>query len=98
LPWAQLTSLTLDRLNPDACTPILQQTSNLVDCTLSLYAFDYDDGNPPPDVTLPSLNSLTCTDLAIGLYGRYLNTLIVPVLHSLAITEPFLEPNPIDEA
>ncbi|KAJ7883948.1 hypothetical protein B0H13DRAFT_2343899 [Mycena leptocephala] len=94
LPWGQLTSLTLDRLEPDDCVPILHQTSNLVHCELSLYVWDYDDSNPPPDVALPCLESLTLKDREGPLPG-YLVTLIAPALRSLRIPEPWLEPNPI---
>ncbi|KAJ7883973.1 hypothetical protein B0H13DRAFT_2537684, partial [Mycena leptocephala] len=93
-PWGQLTSLTLDRLEPDDCVPILHQTSNLVHCELSLYDWDYDDSNPPPDITLPCLESLSLIDREGPLPG-YLNTFVVPVLRSLYIREPSLEPNPI---
>ncbi|KAJ7159095.1 hypothetical protein C8R43DRAFT_359490 [Mycena crocata] len=37
LRWRQLTSLVLGRLHPDECTPILQQTTALVDCQLALW-------------------------------------------------------------
>ncbi|KAJ7883955.1 hypothetical protein B0H13DRAFT_2278057 [Mycena leptocephala] len=94
LPWGQLTSLTLDRLEPDDCLPILHQTSNLVHCELSLYDWDYDDSNPPPDVALRCLESLTLIEWGRPLPG-YLNTFIVPALQSLRVPEPWLEPNPI---
>ncbi|KAJ7882300.1 hypothetical protein B0H13DRAFT_2048373 [Mycena leptocephala] len=94
LPWGQLTSLTLDRLEPDDCVPILHQTSNLVHCELSLYNWNYDDSNPPPDVTFRCLESLTLIGLDRPLSG-YLNTFVVPALQSLRVPEPWLEPNPI---
>jgi hypothetical protein len=94
LPWAQLTSLTLARLEPDICVPILHQTSNLVHCELSLYDWDYDDSNPPPDVALPCLESLILKDREGSLPG-YLDTFVVPALRSLRIPEPWLEPDPI---
>ncbi|KAJ7770642.1 hypothetical protein B0H16DRAFT_1774684 [Mycena metata] len=55
LPWAQLTSLTLHCVFPHECVPVLQQTSNLVDCQLYLVS----STGPWPDVTLPRLESLT---------------------------------------
>ncbi|KAJ6560150.1 hypothetical protein B0H19DRAFT_1146597, partial [Mycena capillaripes] len=94
LPWAGLTSLTLTRLNPDSCVPILQQTPNLVHCELKLYDFDYDPSLPPSVVTLPYLESFVCTNLDIGLYDGYLGTIITPALRSLHVSEPFLWPNP----
>ncbi|KAF7334408.1 F-box domain-containing protein [Mycena venus] len=96
LPWGQLTSLTLDRLYPDVCAPILQQASNLVHCKLSLYNFDYDDSNPPPDVTLPCLESLTFVNISFDKYDGYINTFVVPALRRLQTTEVFLRPDPIN--
>jgi hypothetical protein len=96
LPWAQLTSLTLNRLGPDDCVPILQQTSNLVHCELSLYSWNYDDDIPLPDVTLPYLESLTLIDRDVdGPMPGYLNTFVVPALRSLQISESSLQPGPI---
>ncbi|KAJ7882302.1 hypothetical protein B0H13DRAFT_1629547 [Mycena leptocephala] len=94
LPWSQLTSLTLERLGPDTYVLILHQTSNLMHCELNLYDWDYDASNPPPDVTLPCLESLSLIDREGPLPG-YLNTFVVPVLRSLYMREPSLEPNPI---
>jgi hypothetical protein len=94
LPWVQLTFLTLAEVHPDMCTPILQQTSNLVHCKLCLYGWDYDANNPPPDVTLPCLESLILIDHD-GFLTGYLHTFVVPALRSLRIPEPWLEPNPI---
>jgi hypothetical protein len=94
LPWGQLTSLTLNRLEPYDCAPILQQTSNLVHCELILFDWQYDDSNPPPDIPLPCLESLTLNDWEGALPG-YLHTFVVPALRSLRVPEPWLEPNPI---
>jgi hypothetical protein len=94
LPWAQLTFLTLAEVHPNMCTRILQQTSNLVHCKLCLYEWDYDANNPPPDVTLPCLESLILIDHD-GFLTGYLHTFVVPALRSLRIPEPWLEPNPI---
>jgi hypothetical protein len=96
LPWGQLTSLTLDWLNPSDCVPILQQTSNLVHCELILFDWEYDDSNPPLDVPLPCLESLTLENRpGSGLLLGYLHTFVVPALRSLRVPEPWLEPNPI---
>jgi hypothetical protein len=94
LPWGQLTSLTLDRLEADDCVPILQQTSNLVHCELRLFDWRYDASNPLPDVPLPCLESLILNDWEGPLPG-YLHTFIVPALRSLRVPEPWLEPNPV---
>ncbi|KAJ7883061.1 hypothetical protein B0H13DRAFT_2667248 [Mycena leptocephala] len=94
LPWAQLTSLTLALVDPYTCAPVLQQTSNLVHCKLRFYDLGSDESNPPPDVTLPSLESLILIDHHEPLPG-YLNTFVVPALRSLRIPEPWLALNPI---
>jgi hypothetical protein len=46
-----------------------------------------------PDITLPSLQSLTLTGRSVT---GYLETLIVPALLELKIPESFLGPNSID--
>ncbi|KAJ6472308.1 hypothetical protein C8R47DRAFT_1324690 [Mycena vitilis] len=60
LPWAQLTSLTLDRVLPDQCYPVLQQAPNLVhlNCTLSSRHTPNDSTYRGPDIELPYLKSL----------------------------------------
>ncbi|KAJ7320807.1 hypothetical protein DFH08DRAFT_890238 [Mycena albidolilacea] len=57
LPWMQLTSLTLTIIYLHECVPILQKTSNLVNCVLELV--DSDDVVDDGAVTLPSLVTLT---------------------------------------
>jgi hypothetical protein len=54
---------------------------------------DDNDTDSFPDIILLSLRSLMLTD---GLTPGYLNTFIVPALHSLRILEPFLAPSCID--
>ncbi|KAJ6578044.1 hypothetical protein B0H19DRAFT_574230 [Mycena capillaripes] len=63
LPWAQLTSLTLLWVYPYECVQVLQQTSNLVCCKLSVVVRLGVHDAPGPDITLPCLQSLTLTDL-----------------------------------
>ncbi|KAJ6547041.1 hypothetical protein B0H19DRAFT_1163640 [Mycena capillaripes] len=93
LPWAQLTSLTLTRVYPHECIPILTQTSNLVNCKLSLYASDSDS---LPDVGLPCLKSLVLDDPGPFPVTGYFETFIVPALRHLQIPEEFLGSNPIN--
>ncbi|KAF7334424.1 hypothetical protein MVEN_02271700 [Mycena venus] len=97
LPWEQLTSLTMNQLDADAWIPILRQTSNLVHCKLSVDDTGFDNDNPPPDVILPCLQSLTCDIICPSNagYDNFLNTIIVPALRSLKIAGNFLQPNPI---
>ncbi|KAJ7044673.1 hypothetical protein C8F04DRAFT_1389003 [Mycena alexandri] len=96
LPWVPLTSLTLTRIYPHECVPVLQQTPNLAYCKLDLC----EHPSLPttwPDVTLPRLESLTLVPYSPRPEAqlRYLETFIVPALCKLHITEAILE-NPID--
>ncbi|KAJ6589242.1 hypothetical protein B0H19DRAFT_234215 [Mycena capillaripes] len=94
LPWAQLTSLTLFSIYPGEYVPILQQTSNLVHCRLDIIFRSEDDH--PPDITLPSLESLVLNNLCNAPSATgYLETFIVPALHTLRVTEEILGPNPV---
>ncbi|KAJ6577954.1 hypothetical protein B0H19DRAFT_1229908 [Mycena capillaripes] len=96
LPWAQLTSLTLLCVYAYECVQVLQQTSNLVCCELSVIVRSGD--TPGPDITLPCLKSLTLTDTDERNRQRVTNLLgifIVPSLRSLKIANQFLRPNPI---
>ncbi|KAJ7367769.1 hypothetical protein DFH08DRAFT_829314 [Mycena albidolilacea] len=90
LPWAQLTSLTLLWVFPQECVPILQHTSNLVDCKLALLR---NDGATLPDIILPSLRSLSLDNN--GSITGFLEKLNVPALHDLQIAESFLGSNTI---
>ncbi|KAJ7799747.1 hypothetical protein B0H14DRAFT_1702504 [Mycena olivaceomarginata] len=92
LPWAQLTSLTLRRVYPRECVPVLQHTSSLVHCELGLVGDD-DHTDIFPDITLPSLQSLTLTGSSrVG----HLPTPALPTLHNLRIPESMLAPSCID--
>ncbi|KAJ7918339.1 hypothetical protein B0H13DRAFT_1607472 [Mycena leptocephala] len=51
LPWLQLTCLTLRYISVRECTSVLQKTTNLVHCTLSVSGTSSDH----PDIVLPSL-------------------------------------------
>ncbi|KAJ7142460.1 hypothetical protein C8R44DRAFT_865802 [Mycena epipterygia] len=57
LPWAQLTSLTLQRVYMHECVPVLQQTLNILHCQLELYLHSepFDD----MAITLPCVTELT---------------------------------------
>ncbi|KAF7334590.1 F-box domain-containing protein [Mycena venus] len=93
LPWWQLTSLVLDRVYPHECTPVLQQTSDLVYCELRLY---HDDTVEVPDIKLLRLESLVLKDPGPYAVTDYLNTLLVPNLRSLEVPERFLGTKPIE--
>jgi len=94
LPWAQLTSLTLDAVYPRDCVPILRQTSNLVHCQLNIVDCFHEN---LPDIALPSLLSLTVDNPYGGWVTWYLETLIVPALCTLKVPASFLGRNPIDK-
>ncbi|KAJ7896057.1 hypothetical protein B0H14DRAFT_547740 [Mycena olivaceomarginata] len=76
LPWAQLTSLTLDWMFSQECVTILQQTPNLVHCELALLSDDDDEES----IILSSLRSLTLD--GGGLVSRFLKSLFVPSMIS----------------
>ncbi|KAJ7649461.1 hypothetical protein DFH06DRAFT_1331824 [Mycena polygramma] len=87
LPWAQLTSLTLYGVFPSQCTPILQQTPNLVRCRLSI-ACDYNDDRQQPDIRLLHLESFVLGGITSA--DGYLETFIAPALKHLSISDTFL--------
>ncbi|KAJ7653681.1 hypothetical protein DFH06DRAFT_1204464 [Mycena polygramma] len=92
LPWVQLTSVTLRGIHPTDCTPILQQTLNVVHCELRLIQ-GFGGGSDHPDLVLPSLKSLALFKESYHLPKSavgYLNSFIVPALLSLRIPERFL--------
>ncbi|KAJ7127295.1 hypothetical protein C8R43DRAFT_1028261 [Mycena crocata] len=95
LPWAQLTSLTLQSVFPHECTPVLQQTSALLCCTLILYPARNPHQLPEPDVTLSHLQSMVLVRNEEGKpVTGYIETLVVPALRTLRIPDAFLGPDP----
>ncbi|KAJ7079212.1 hypothetical protein C8R43DRAFT_965894 [Mycena crocata] len=92
LPWAQLTSLTLDGILPEEATPILNESPNLRYCNLSLICDD--EPKEEPDVTLRCLESLVL-DWEDDSPRHYLASFVVPSLRSLEIPDYFLQPDPI---
>ncbi|KAJ7754526.1 hypothetical protein B0H16DRAFT_1542645 [Mycena metata] len=98
LPFAQLTSLTLGQMYPHECVPILQQTTHLVYCRLSVFA---DNNVPQPpgcaqDISLPFLKSLNIANYGTDPVTVCFSNLIVPALRHLAIPEHSLRPYPIN--
>ncbi|KAJ7186503.1 hypothetical protein C8R46DRAFT_1057355 [Mycena filopes] len=93
LPWAQLTSLRLNRVYPYECVPILKQTPNLVYCELRLFDAQFTEANP--DILHPHLETLVLLEGSGGV-PNYLATFIAPALRTLRVPEPFLGLNPID--
>ncbi|KAF7343916.1 F-box domain-containing protein [Mycena venus] len=94
LPWVQLTSLTLNNVDPGQCVPILQQTASLVHCHLLLQMYVGSKFFHPPNIMLPCLESLTfnrhCDPLT-----KFLDCFIVPALRRLEVPEPYLGSTPI---
>ncbi|KAJ7149637.1 hypothetical protein C8R46DRAFT_1358706 [Mycena filopes] len=93
LPWSQLTSVTLNALDPHECASVLRQTPNLRLCELLLVprktrvVF--------PEIRLPCLVSLTLRGFHQVVVTGYLDTLVVPTLRSLKVQESFLGEDPI---
>ncbi|KAF7352462.1 F-box domain-containing protein [Mycena venus] len=98
LPWVQLTSLVLTDVGPSQCSPILQQTTNLVHCELEIGVED-DDLDvaylPDRDITLPYLDSLVLTNPDGETVHVFLNSFVVPGLRRLTLEEEFLGSSPI---
>ncbi|KAK6992443.1 F-box domain-containing protein [Favolaschia claudopus] len=96
LPWTQLTSLTLERISPPECMPILQQTSNLVRCQLALIMLNESVDKPVNEVTLPKLHSLVLNGQGQALIqGLIIWQLVTPALLRLKCRELLLGPHPI---
>ncbi|KAJ7187762.1 hypothetical protein C8R46DRAFT_1183515 [Mycena filopes] len=90
LPWTQLTSLTLRYVFPSGCSPVLEQTPNLIFCHLNLI---FDDHPGPNPITLRHLTSLKLE--ALDPIPHFLHALTVPSLRGLDLPEHFLGPNPL---
>ncbi|KAJ7659266.1 hypothetical protein DFH06DRAFT_1472655 [Mycena polygramma] len=93
LPWAQLTSLTLNQMFPCEWEPILQQTTNLVYCTLDVPWDAEGEPGPDLDIRLPYLESFTLT-VDHDMDGC-LDSFILPALRRLEVPERFLDASPI---
>ncbi|KAJ6571389.1 hypothetical protein B0H19DRAFT_1372493 [Mycena capillaripes] len=93
LPWAQLTSLTLNLVYRQEYLTILQQTSNLRHCVLYILFL----AGPPHEIALPYLESLILYHGA-GKMGmpHYPDIFALPALRTLEIPTQFLGANPID--
>ncbi|KAF7334527.1 F-box domain-containing protein [Mycena venus] len=95
LPWIQLTSLTLYNVYPSECSPILQQTPNLVQCKLHVW-LERHNPHPEPNIRLPNLESLVLRNFRSSPVLGYLQTFLVPALRSLSVPERLVRPNPIE--
>ncbi|KAJ7148440.1 hypothetical protein C8R43DRAFT_952546 [Mycena crocata] len=93
LPWQQLTSLTLNVAYPSECTRILQQTSSLLHCSISLIR---GDAGKEPVVVLPCLETLVLDSVDSGQeVAGYLDKFVTPALWRLELEEYYLGSDPI---
>ncbi|KAJ7159929.1 hypothetical protein C8R43DRAFT_993920 [Mycena crocata] len=98
LPWSQLTSLTLVCKNPRDCTPVLEQTPNLVHLTLVTLVYEGEEPRRERDITLACLESLVLlqhSNIDEEPATQYVDTLIVPALRRLQVPDNFLALDPI---
>jgi len=95
LPWAQLTSLTINSVFRSEYLPILQQASNLVQCELNIIYLGSEDDADSNEISLPCLKSLTLGDFDTDWEGRYPDVFVVPALRSLQMPRSFLGSDPI---
>jgi hypothetical protein len=99
LPWAQLTSLVLTRVDKNTCVSVLKQTPNLVHCQLDIYFVD--DNNDDDErldvlnIDLSCLKSLIIKDIGRDIVIGFLDIFVVPALLSLTIYEWILGSKPI---
>ncbi|KAJ7142008.1 hypothetical protein C8R43DRAFT_1016121 [Mycena crocata] len=95
LPWVQLTSLTLQRVSVSECTPILQQTPDLVKCVLAIHL---EEGtNHLVDVTLSRLESLALIRPVPqdNPATQYISSIVAPALRELQVAEECLHEDPV---
>ncbi|KAK6977997.1 F-box domain-containing protein [Favolaschia claudopus] len=87
LPWLQLTSLTLRDAFFDDCLSVLQQTTNLLHCTLLVWI----QSAPQTEAVLPSLETLV---IERGSNSRVevLSGFNTPALRCLELPEAFVRP------
>ncbi|KAJ6463588.1 hypothetical protein C8R47DRAFT_1079879 [Mycena vitilis] len=93
LPWAQLSSLTLEQIFPYEWVPLLQQTPNLRECRLQVGSAH--TGRPWAEVKLLSLRSLTLTAVDSQMKG-FIESFIVPSLRHLDVPESLLRYDPVE--
>ncbi|KAK7023921.1 F-box domain-containing protein [Favolaschia claudopus] len=87
LPWPQLTSLTLQDAGFDSCLTVLQQTRNLVHCTLRGWI----QSAPHTEAVLPSLETLVIERGSDGMM-EVLSSFKTPALRCLELPEVFIRP------
>ncbi|KAJ6478069.1 hypothetical protein C8R47DRAFT_1219621 [Mycena vitilis] len=98
LPYAQLTGLTLNRVDQDIYRPILRQAPNLRHLELNFVFRRHEDSyNPRQELVLPCVETLIINEpKSYGLARRMPDVFIVPALQTLQLPEFFLGPNPVD--
>ncbi|KAF7376792.1 F-box domain-containing protein [Mycena sanguinolenta] len=89
LPWAQLTRLTLYYVGINRCVSILQQTTKLVQCSLTIYSSESESLDfLGSDVALPDLEFWSLETKTQPVDG-FLSSFIVPSLQRLELKEIF---------
>ncbi|KAJ7186383.1 hypothetical protein C8R46DRAFT_1206396 [Mycena filopes] len=97
VPWAQITSLVLKDIFMDECTRVLEQTRSLMHCELELLSDE--NSVSRPDISLPSLETLTLTAAATTHYmpAGLLGTFNAPALRTLVVATLLLGYDPVGE-
>ncbi|KAJ7507069.1 hypothetical protein B0H11DRAFT_1970085 [Mycena galericulata] len=101
LPWSQLTTLTVDFMEPGHCAVVLNLAVNLVHCELRIVQ----SGDIYPSLStvapLPYLQSFAISLHTFPLshprdpVPGFLDTLTLPALRKLRVAEGFLHPEPV---
>jgi hypothetical protein len=94
LLWDQLTHLTLSGIESEHCVIILEQTTELIECTV-YFKKDHVALEDHLDVVLPCLQSLIVEILAGGMVCGFFHSFVTPALRKLEVGELFLEADPI---
>ncbi|KAJ7149544.1 hypothetical protein C8R46DRAFT_1125491 [Mycena filopes] len=95
VPWAQITSLVLKDVFMDECTPVLEETRSLMHCELELLSDE--NSVSRPDISLPSLETLTLTTTAHYTSTGLLGTFTAPALRTLVVAMLLLGDDPVGE-
>ncbi|KAJ7661083.1 hypothetical protein B0H17DRAFT_329751 [Mycena rosella] len=95
MPWVQLTSLTVELVFTHECASILQQASHLISCALGIIGESPVD-DELPDIHLPFLRTLLISNPHREPITGFVDTLVVPRLRTLQMSEQFLGGEPIE--
>ncbi|KAJ7915171.1 hypothetical protein B0H13DRAFT_2000688 [Mycena leptocephala] len=98
IPWSQLTVLIVDIIRPDECGLVLNHTPRLVHCRLVI-----DVPDEEPSVAPPAVDSLLHLEMLVlrtrsrfeDRAKRLFNSLTLPALRRLQVSDTLLFPNPV---